>query len=1468
MLTVLVGGLNLHAAQTPTDGGVYYIYNEYSGKFLSRGDAWGARAVVDNYGLPIKLTLSEGKFYMAALDNNITYGDDYWMYGDADGGRARAFTIEEAPAVEGTGYLILNPNHGMRMYVYLKDDADKYAVAGNGIKNDNYADDGQTIWQFLSQAERDKVIADREKAEKEAAYAGLDIKNSTVGAATVVPFNNTWTFTPKRDGSSADFNAWGSGLTEVYQGTGTFTKTVDGIAEGLYEITITALQRGGSNEGMAAAYANGYDCTLAYLDANGTTTRVTPWAKDQTNNNPNQPNEASEAFNAGKYVAKTYARVGVDGKLNLTVTIPQFNGASWFIAKQITYAPVEQTYSQAALVNGSFDQNPNYTAAATGNLTTGGSGNSMDVDGWTMVQSDAWCASASYEYGTAAQLNSANIPAAGPDGSASTAALGVTVGWGGTALYTQDVTLPAGVYLLTYKAYNTTTVEQFQSKVGVKNGANEYLSTKTSYAAQTWEAENIEFTLAADATVTVQVGGTAVSGGSGSNAKMLFDDIEILSFPTEADRDAYLATAEYYAAVEAAEAALADPDNQLAEAEVAALQALISADKPATAADILAAKHDIETATKTMTDAAVTAKYNKILADYPQEVSNLLPDLADWTNSDMGLTTGVQHWDPNQTQYWEQGGSSWSANSWENYKTTTITLPKGKYAIFAPGRAAKGNLEVYMMAGAQKVVYENNGDLGFGVDVNGVATVDPTATYNGTDGKGWAYQYIEFEMADKGEITFKVGGKATQSHMWMSFTQPSLRAAADVLFDPTLGAPTFDPHDGAIIPQSEMDAKEGVTVTFGASDAAGVDPATLTYDASFDLYKDGNLEASAAFTGIAFTETSLVMFNDYEFLSGSTYEVRSEIGEISLTDGVDTWTNDAAYSTTFQVTPEMLVTGDYVIKNVANGKYLGAANSWGTRSSTVPYSHLWTVSRDGDTYSLDSHTSNGGSQNFLGTNLFVDSDKTPWTIIPLGANMFTISNASGYLASQDGDGRLETVQLADATTDNAKWIILNTKQLAVQARAQGSSENPYDLSGFIKDAGFSRNNSLFSAWVGGPAKGGANENMCAEKYNCQFDVYQKLEGLPEGTYLVTMQGFYRAGFSGNAAAAHEAGTEDLKALFYATGTNTVSTPVMSIIDEDAIAGMDYSYGGTSYSDTQYGKIPNNMTAASWAFDQGFYNNSLVVQVGSNGLLTIGVKKDAANDPDGNWTIFDNFTIAYMGSAKTNLKVDPQVELVELNSNAEEGTKDLTDGTNDYTVDNEAIKEGIIMSFQGAVIDNPWFSNYRVKATILDMTPGYQNTYELVADAPNKIHGGEMAEFDVVKLAKGLFAPNTTYQVTINEVTYTDFTRFCDEFPGLLALGYDGCDPAPLWISANYPMVFTITTGDDVVQDPALARKQIISVVDEDGNPVNPFEAWDIATGINGINNLGNAVIYNLNGQRVSAPVKGMYIINGKKVLVK
>ncbi len=188
-----------------------------------------------------------------------------------------------------------------------------------------------------------------------------------------------------------------------------------------------------------------------------------------------------------------------------------------------------------------------------------------------------------------------------------------------------------------------------------------------------------------------------------------------------------------------------------------------------------------------------------------------------------------------------------------------------------------------------------------------------------------------------------------------------------------------------------------------------------------------------------------------------------------------------------------------------------------------------------------------------------------------------------------------------------------------EVRAESVSTFPEvektDYTGHIVNPTFEGNSKL--GWSGGPTV----DYDCAEKYNTAFDVYQVIEGLPQGQYLLTCQGFYRAGNTANAASTHKNGTEKLNAILYAKGTEEVSTPLQSIIEE---AGQKGAIGVMA---TGFGYVPNTMEQTSAYFRAGLYPNSLTCTVGEDGKLRIGVKKSALIGED--WTIFDNFTLTYL-----------------------------------------------------------------------------------------------------------------------------------------------------------------------------------------------------------------------------------------------
>ena len=181
------------------------------------------------------------------------------------------------------------------------------------------------------------------------------------------------------------------------------------------------------------------------------------------------------------------------------------------------------------IANASFDVEGDFQ---TTNIATAADANSLAVSEWTSNGGAAWSASAVFGYGSEGQINGVTVPATGKDGNATGGALGISVGWGGVVAYTQEVTLPAGDYKLTVDAFNgLESATQGISQLGfVAEGAS-YVSSRNSFPYNEWVTDEVAFTLETETTGKIQVGLGAVSGGSGSNAKVFFDNVTLVKIP-------------------------------------------------------------------------------------------------------------------------------------------------------------------------------------------------------------------------------------------------------------------------------------------------------------------------------------------------------------------------------------------------------------------------------------------------------------------------------------------------------------------------------------------------------------------------------------------------------------------------------------------------------------------------------------------------------------------------------------------------------------------------------------------------------------------------------------------------------------------------------------------------------------------------------------------------------------------------
>lgn len=197
---------------------------------------------------------------------------------------------------------------------------------------------------------------------------------------------------------------------------------------------------------------------------------------------------------------------------------------------------------------------------------------------------------------------------------------------------------------------------------------------------------------------------------------------------------------------------------------------------------------------------------------------------------------------------------------------------------------------------------------------------------------------------------------------------------------------------------------------------------------------------------------------------------------------------------------------DYWLLNAATGKFLGGANSWGTRASLIEHGIPFKFIKSGDAYNLDSYTSNGGESHFLAETKFIDGSAANITASLNENGSFSLKIGNNYLKAKTSNTEVD-MTTASASDPFAQWYLLSMDDRV--ASLEEKKDN--DATFFIKDYNFSHNNTQSSAWTFEASNqnisGGDNTNCCAESWHANFSIQQQLI-VPNGTYKLTAQGFY------------------------------------------------------------------------------------------------------------------------------------------------------------------------------------------------------------------------------------------------------------------------------------------------------------------------------------------------------------------------
>lgn len=318
---------------------------------------------------------------------------------------------------------------------------------------------------------------------------------------------------------------------------------------------------------------------------------------------------------------------------------------------------------------------------------------------------------------------------------------------------------------------------------------------------------------------------------------------------------------------------------------------------------------------------------------------------------------------------------------------------------------------------------------------------------------------------------------------------------------------------------------------------------------------------------------------------------------------------------------------------------------------------LWTVTAQGGlVYRISLSTLNADAENWgMSESLYFGLNKNDaentrlfWNLAPDTASVdwyFIDANAYGTQLAQYNKAEELRTEIAAAQTAGvadvsaAQAAYADESQTVEQLQAQidalkdavakldeenTNASDPKDYTSFITNPSYDDNNN--TGWSGdAPAFQSYTD---AEFYNKNYNYYQVIKGLPQGVYAVSVQAFYRAGYSDVSYTHYVQDDEHNAKLFAVVGGDTVTANIVNPIAE----AVDSKLGTGSESEVTRNDgtkvyIPNNMQAAEYYFTQGKYNNTLFFAVEADSTV-IGLNK--TRTLSGDWTLFDNWTLKYYG----------------------------------------------------------------------------------------------------------------------------------------------------------------------------------------------------------------------------------------------
>ncbi|MCH5219156.1 MAG: hypothetical protein J1F20_01195 [Muribaculaceae bacterium] len=363
--------------------------------------------------------------------------------------------------------------------------------------------------------------------------------------------------------------------------------------------------------------------------------------------------------------------------------------------------------------------------------------------------------------------------------------------------------------------------------------------------------------------------------------------------------------------------------------------------------------------------------------------------------------------------------------------------------------------------------------------------------------------------------------------------------------------------------------------------------------------------------------------------------------------------------------------GKFYLYNVGQKQFLQGGSDWGAHAALGFYGDELTLmekiedSKAGvPSFVIETGLYNGENNHYLNYRGYMDAGHTVgqdgWAFVPVeGRDNIYFIVQSDYpdvhiqwdpYGSVDGGQSDETnvcteSRNLDKANENAMWKLV-TREERLALLDEASEENPVDASLFIVNPGFNQRVTM-DAWEIENAsvweRGGNHYDFVLESWNTSdMTLNQFIEGLPEGDYVLTVQGFYR-----NGSFDYQVDNDRAQYAYVVAGSDEDGEDVElpNILSESNMAPGEGRV--TTTEDGEQVEFPDGCMQVTSYFKAGLYKTVVpfTVEEGQEKAV-IGVYKNQS-DAEQDWVVVDNFKLTYLGKPVVDgvedVKVAPETE---------------------------------------------------------------------------------------------------------------------------------------------------------------------------------------------------------------------------------